>query len=171
MTSIKSSRQGCRTNFEKAVILDIVRKRETGASSQMLCREYGMVKNTLRIWMNRYGSSNYKSEMRVSHTPQQIRPIVRAILEGRLSYQDAAIKSKVSLACVKNWVRNFQQEDADLPVLKQDDMPAPAHSPADSVLLQELEAARLKIKALETMIEVAEEQFKIPIRKKFGAKQ
>ncbi|HSB94550.1 MAG TPA: transposase [Flavitalea sp.] len=171
MTSIKNSGQRSRTSFEKAVILDIVHQRETGASSQMLCRKYGMVRNTLRIWMNRYGSSTYKSEMRVPHTLQQIRPIVRAILEGRLTYQEAAIKCTVSLACVKTWVRNFQKEDADLPVLKQDDMPTPAHSPTDNVLLQELETARLKIKALETMIEVAEEQFKIPIRKKFGAKQ
>ena len=36
---------------------------------------------------------------------------------------------------------------------------------------KELAAARLKIAALETMIDMAEEQFKISIRKKPGAKQ
>jgi len=167
MTSIKSLRHSRQSSFEKAVILDIVRQRESGASYNLLCREYGMDRGSLRSWMNRYGSSAYKSQMRVRHSPQQIRPIVRAILEGRLTYQEAAIKSKVSVSNVKKWVRNFRQEDAELPVPKQDDM----DSRADSALLQELEAARLKIKALETMIEVAEEQFKIPIRKKFGAKQ
>ena len=34
-----------------------------------------------------------------------------------------------------------------------------------------LEEAQLKIKALNTLIDVAEDQFKIPIRKKPGAKQ
>ena len=36
---------------------------------------------------------------------------------------------------------------------------------------KELAEAKLKIAALETMIDIAEEQFKISIRKKPGAKQ
>jgi len=36
---------------------------------------------------------------------------------------------------------------------------------------KELMSAKLKIAALETMIDLAEEQFKINIRKKYGAKQ
>lgn len=105
------------------------------------------------------------------HTPQQIRPIVRAILEGRLTRQEASVKCSVTVNAINCWVKNYQQEEADLSVLKQDNMPTLAPPPADTGLLQELEAAKLKIKALETMIEVAEEQFNIPIRKKFGAKQ
>jgi transposase len=38
-------------------------------------------------------------------------------------------------------------------------------------LRKALEEAELKIKALNTLIDVAEDQFKIPIRKKPGAKQ
>lgn len=171
MPKIKSSRQGTRSNFDKALILDIVRQREIGASIRRLCQEYGMSEDILRLWMIKYGSSYFKSGMQTKHKPQQIRPIVRAILEGRLTIHEAAIKGKVSIATVRKWVKRFEQEDADLPVPKQEDMPPPAQSPADSALHAELEVARLKIKALETMIEVAEEQFKIPIRKKFGAKQ
>jgi hypothetical protein len=37
--------------------------------------------------------------------------------------------------------------------------------------LKKLQEAELKVKALNTMIDVAEEQFKISIRKKPGAKQ
>lgn len=171
MRQIKSSRLDRKTHFEKAVILDIVRQRENGASIRMLCKQYGMADGTLVNWMIRFGSSDYKSGLRVMHKPQQIRPIVRAILEGRLTYQEAAIQNRVTIHSVKLWVKRFQQEDADLPIPKQDDMPPPAQSLANRALHEELEAARLKIKALETMIEVAEEQFKIPIRKKFGAKQ
>ena len=43
---------------------------------------------------------------------------------------------------------------------------------AEKKALQEaLEEAQLKIKALNTLIDVAEDQFKISIRKKPGAKQ
>jgi len=38
-------------------------------------------------------------------------------------------------------------------------------------LQKALEMANLKIKALDTMIDIAEEQLKIDIRKKSGAKQ
>jgi hypothetical protein len=38
-------------------------------------------------------------------------------------------------------------------------------------LEQQLAEAQLKIRALETMIDIAEEQLKIDIRKKSGAKQ
>ena len=40
-----------------------------------------------------------------------------------------------------------------------------------AALKKALEQAELKIKALNTLIDVAEEQFKIPIRKKPGARQ
>jgi hypothetical protein len=43
------------------------------------------------------------------------------------------------------------------------------YSPTE--LSKQLIEANLKIKALETMIDVAEQKFKISIRKKFGAKQ
>ena len=40
-----------------------------------------------------------------------------------------------------------------------------------SDLQKELEMARLKIRALEIMVDIASDQFKVDIRKKFGAKQ
>lgn len=170
-SAIKSTRKDFRTHFEKAEILEIVRKKEAGVSDRVLCRDYGMSNASILRWMHQYGSSAYIAGIKIMHTSQQIRPIVRAIQEGRLTERDAAAKCKVSLATVKNWIKNFHEEEVDLSVPKKDIMPIPAPPPDDTGLLQELEAAKLKIKALETMIEVAEEQFKIPIRKKFGAKQ
>jgi transposase len=49
-----------------------------------------------------------------------------------------------------------------------------ANHPEDAekkALQKALEDAQLKIKALNTLIDVAEDQFKIPIRKKPGAKR
>lgn len=47
----------------------------------------------------------------------------------------------------------------------------PANAGDIKTLQKELEEARLKIAALNTLIDVAEEQLKINIRKKPGAKQ
>jgi hypothetical protein len=43
--------------------------------------------------------------------------------------------------------------------------------PEKEALKKALEAAQLKISALNTLIDVAEDQFKIRIRKKAGARQ
>jgi hypothetical protein len=48
---------------------------------------------------------------------------------------------------------------------------SPKEDPEKKALQKALEEAQLKIKALNTLIDVAEDQFKIPIRKKPGAKQ
>ena len=41
----------------------------------------------------------------------------------------------------------------------------------NKALKEELEAARLKNVVLETLVDVAEREFQIPIRKKYGAKR
>ena len=46
-----------------------------------------------------------------------------------------------------------------------------SHAPGSEDLEQALRQANLKILALETLIDIAEEQLKIKIRKKPGAKQ
>ena len=63
-----------------------------------------------------------------------------------------------------------QAQEADLSVVNLEVMPL-KNTLAANVLADELSQAILKIKALETLIDIAEQQFKIAIRKKSGAKQ
>ena len=53
----------------------------------------------------------------------------------------------------------------------QNQQPDPDPKKALAEALKKLEEAELKVKALNTLIDVAEEQFKISIRKKAGARQ
>ena len=72
---------------------------------------------------------------------------------------------------ILNWLREIEQEDIELVDLNQQNMELSQINHPNTDLERQLAEARLKIKALETMIDIAEEQFKISIRKKSGAKQ
>jgi hypothetical protein len=66
---------------------------------------------------------------------------------------------------------NAKKEEAELVRSNLNDMPIDPLSYSQIELTKQLSEAKLKIKALETMIDIAEQQFKISIRKKSGAKQ
>jgi len=81
----------------------------------------------------------------------------------------------ISCGTVSRWVREYKGENTELSSPKPDDMAK--NKPVDPkeaeilALKKALEYANLKIRALDTMIDIAEEQLKIDIRKKSGAKR
>src|ERR1019366_9178347 len=105
---------------------------------------------------------------KVQLTNQKRREIVRAITEGRMTVKQAMLACNITCASsIRKWIREMQDETVDLADnnrLSMPPLPVPDHQ-------KELAAAKLKITALETMIDIAEEQFKISIRKKYGAKR
>ena len=73
-------------------------------------------------------------------------------------------------------MREAEREKAELQrlatLMDKNEVRSEAISSEDvKALKKALEEAELKIKALNTLIDVAEDQFKIPIRKKPGARQ
>jgi hypothetical protein len=71
---------------------------------------------------------------------------------------------------LNQWIRNFRNQSDELSSSNEVTMIEIKDSLKEEAG-KELAQAMLKIKALETIIDIAEEQFKINIRKKFGAKQ
>lgn len=152
---------------KKALVAQI----EAGALQNALAREHKIAVSTLAEWVKKYGSASFLATKYKRHDLNLVAPIIRAIREGRLSIKEAAIQNNVHITTVKSWIKKAERQDATLfPALPT---PPVQVDPSDteSQLRQELEAARLKIRALETMIEVAENDLNIPIRKKSGAKQ
>ena len=80
---------------------------------------------------------------------------------------------------IMNWIRTFVDPNAKRLIdMKGRKIELPAVSGANESLehenrrlRRELELARLRIEGLEIMIDIAENDLKIPIRKKPGAKQ
>lgn len=85
------------------------------------------------------------------------------IPEANLAYK---IKGKRTIS---GWIKKYEQNNDDID-LKQSIMVPPLDS-LEQDLQKALTASRLRVLALETMIDVAEQEFKIKIRKKSGAKQ
>jgi hypothetical protein len=99
--------------------------------------------------------------------------MIRAIREGRMTLQEAKLAYHMkSYTAALNILRQ-EGEKSELGVLmdtKSNNVPQ-EEDEEKKVLRKALEEAELKIKALNTLIDVAEDQLKVPIRKKPGAKQ
>lgn len=120
------------------------------------------------------GQNRYPNEMK--------RKIALEYLSGRFSYAVAAeeygLKSKdVVKEFVKWYLRNHELSLTNMsePMAKSK---ASSHGPKEQDLqkrIKELEAqlaySNLKVEALETMIDIAEEQLHIDIRKKSGSQR
>lgn len=155
--------------FSRSIIEQAVAEVELGVSRKEICKKYGMAYNTLGEWVTRYASKdfqlNYKKTQITSH---QKRSIVRAVQEGRLTIQEANIKYHLrGRDTIKRWLRKLK-DDALPTDMEQHPIDRPQNN---SSLEEQLSAANLKVLALETMIDLAEEDLKIEIRKKSGAKQ
>lgn len=104
--------------------------------------------------------------------------IVELYLKGGISQQDLSKQAGVSRSCISKWVKCYTTNGT---FYRYDDVkntePKPNNSMVDTRdaeiarLKAALEKAELRARALDTMIDVAEENFKIKIRKKAGAKQ
>lgn len=99
------------------------------------------------------------------------RKIVRLIQYQKITKQQAQKIYKVSKKALNDWILQIKRQEAELGKPNSSDMPIETLCYSPNELSKQLNEANLKIKALETMIDIAEQKFKISIRKKSGAKQ
>jgi len=164
-------------NYELPVILEVVAKVEEGFSRRKLCEQYGMTKSTMDSWLKRYGSASYQASKKVPVSPEKSRSIVRAIVQGRLTRQEAQQQYNIKCAStIRNWLRTFREENKETLIpspaaMKDKKKPVTTESEEIKALKKALAASQLKVAALETMVDIAERELKIDIRKKSGAKQ
>ena len=176
---LPAGRYSSRGNHDKRFIAQVVEEVRQGKPRQAVCQQYGVNPHTLKHWLvrNKLGVDSIPTR---THVPMQLkRSVVRAFQSGRMSMQQVrqayGIKSE---ATVRKWVRQLKQENDDLgsvnDTLMKKKKPAKSSSTDNTeikALQKALADAQLKIAALNTLIDVAEEQLKIDIRKKPGAKQ
>lgn len=169
----RSSKNG---HYDKRLILKIVKEVEEGLPRKMANKIYGLGKSSLDSWMKRYGSEYYHQvQKKQSYTKLQKRTIVTAIEQGRMTIKEAQVAYNLKTEkTIRVWLLRFKGEKVDLCIETHPEMAKQKPtipSPGTEALEKALREAELKIKALNTMIDVAEEQLKIDIRKKSGAKQ
>jgi transposase len=127
--------------------------------------------------MRNHGSKEYQSKQ-VGHHLTEVakRSIVRQVEQGELTRHAARKAHGLSGNTLNKWLKASLKENAELAAydpfeMKDKPVEAGETEPEKEALKKALEEAQLKISALNTLIDVAEDQFKIKIRKKAGARQ
>jgi transposase-like protein len=106
-------------------------------------------------------------------SPLEIEAIVAEYLLGGLTYRQLGKKCNVDFRIIHSWVMKFQGKN------KSTQKKAPIESPNGIVkvskefllLQEELRKEKLRNELLNAMIDIAENDLKISIRKKSGTKQ
>ena len=96
--------------------------------------------------------------------------------ETDMSYGEIAEVNGVQCRTVEYIIRNFASEFPETPIMrkkKQDVSEEDYNALRAEItrLKKELRQEKMRAEALDTMIDVAEEMFNIPVRKKAGTKQ
>jgi transposase len=169
-------RENKQSHYDKRLILKVVKEVEAGLPRKEANRIYGLGKSCLYNWMRDYGSVNYQQNIkRKIFSNLQKRTIVTAIEQGRMNIKEAQTAYGVkNVKIIRNWLTQYKTEKVELCIVTEPIMAKktkPFSAAQAEALQKALEEAELKIKALNTLIDVAEEQLKIDIRKKSGAKQ
>ena len=105
--------------------------------------------------------------------------IIAEYLAGGISYRSLGEKYGIDFRIINYWVLKYQgkgrknasKKATAKPVSSKTDQTPAVHSAAVEQLQKELRAAKLHNTLLNAMIDTAEEQLKINIRKKSGTRQ
>ncbi|MDP9076213.1 MAG: hypothetical protein M3O71_02220 [Bacteroidota bacterium] len=156
----------------------LIKEIAAGTPRSVIAYQYGVSRASISKWMSNHGSESYQLKQREAHlTEVEKRSIVRQIEQGVLTPHAARTAYGLSGTMLNSWLKASLKENVELAVYDPFEMKNEPSAQAElqdaekEALKKALEAAQLKISALNTLIDVAEDQFKIKIRKKAGARQ
>ena len=136
---------------------------------QEAVHKYQVTRTTLKQWIRTYGQGATIPDAYQHAPPLHKRQIINEIETGKLTFLEALKKYKISESTLYSWRKKYSNDIVS--VKTTDNMKKNEESYPSSTESQHLEELKLKIIALETMIDIAEKEFNIPIRKKCGSKQ
>ena len=111
---------------------------------------------------------------KVNHYSDEFKKrVVEEVLNGAESLGYYSRKYRIGgSTTISRWIDKFASEEIPPMAIKRKDSEELAELKAELALLRrELEDERLRRQAYQLMVEIAEEEFNIPIEKKFGVKQ
>jgi transposase len=167
-----------RGHFQMSLRDELIKEIEAGTPRSVIVYQYGVSRSTLCDWMRNHSSKEYQAKQRGSHlTEVEKRSVVRLIEQGELTPHAARKAHGVSGSTLSKWLKASKKENVELAAYDPFEMKdKPVESPElpdteKEALKKALAEAQMKISALNTLIDVAQDQFKIAIRKKAGARQ
>jgi len=176
--SFNAGRDGHSGHFHPNLRNELIKEIEAGTPRSVIVYQYGVSRAAISKWMRDYGSNEYKAKQLGTHfTDLEKRSIVRQVEQGTLTPYAARQTYGLNGNTLTKWLKASVKENVELAVydpfeMKDNRSVQPELQDAERESLKKaLEEAQLKISALNTLIDVAEDQFKIKIRKKAGARQ
>lgn len=159
-----------RQSFDKRQVAFILEEVKRGVPRREILVRHGLSASTLGLWLSQAGGTTKKT-----YSVSQKRSLVRAIEQG-MSINEAKVAFGISSRnTIKHWIQVYSSENTDLSELNAVAMSKKKSTGSESTHIQALQKAlaeaQLQNKALNTLIDIAEEKLKIDIRKKSGAKQ
>lgn len=132
-------------------------------------KKYKISTYTLKRWLKAFGTSDKLPVTCVTLPMLEKRQILNELATGKLTRTEALKRYKINETTLAKWSKRYSIELA-----KQNEPGAMSKSTqfdSPDKESRQIEELRLKVAALETMIDIAEKEFNIPIRKKYGSKQ
>jgi len=167
-------------HHDKQFIAKVVKEVLKGKPKRVVQLKYGLNRTTLNYWLKDTDLAVDTRRIGPRVSMELKRTVVRAVTSGRLSMREAQITYGVKNAkTIEGWIKELKEENTDIvdsneawmKKNKSNKKVTTQNNPDVKALQKALEDAQLKIAALNTLIDVAEEQLNINIRKKPGAKQ
>jgi transposase-like protein len=161
-------------HFEKSLREELIRAIEDGVPRSVIAYQYGVSRTAISGWMRDHSSKEYRARQCGAHlTAVEKRSIVRLVERGELTPAAARKEHGINGTTLNKWLKASKRENAELAVYDPFEMKNKPElpDPEKEALKKALEEAQMKINALNTLIDVAQDQFKIAIRKKAGARQ
>lgn len=161
----------------KPVIKEAAKKIESGLLTiEDAVKEYEVSRQTIQQWMRKYSTMKEEDYVRRKISSEIKRQAVQEVEQGVMTSRDAARKYNVDYSTMTVWLRLFSctpklNSKQVQEMAAQEQRPSQIIKEENAGLKFSVEQLQLKVEALETMIELAEKQFDIPIRKKSGTKQ
>jgi len=148
-------------------IVEEIETDKIGINEAVIRYEISLI--TLKRWIRTYGKSASLPSAYKRITAIEKRQILNELDTGKLSICEALKRYKVNETTLYYWRKQYSAEI----VWKNTtgNMENLEKTEGQRKEDRQIEDLRLKIAALETMIDVAEREFNIPIRKKHGSKQ
>lgn len=175
-TKEKQQKQSNFKVFDKRVIRQIVQEIESGVPRNVIIETYKCSRPSINTWMKKYGSEHYKNCLKKQSFSRLLKQsIITSIMQNRLSIDEAMVQYEIrNKKVIRRWLAGEQPDLTNICTTTTNTMAKkklPDADPDIEALKKALEESQLKVKALNTMIDIAEKELKVEIRKKSGAKR
>lgn len=159
--------------YPEEIKIQIVKEIENGSISvKEAMAKYGIHRSgTVYEWLKKYSELYREKYMRVILPVSDQRLIAYKVESGTLSLQAASDRYRASKDTIKNWIKLYTCTTINPDTMSRKEQPLQISTIETKALQEQVEFLKLKVKGLETMIDIAEKELKIDIRKKPGTKQ